>query len=125
MNLDGTGLIPLGSGFTTPNNVAANSSEVFFTTWVANGAVMRVPIGGGTPPTFFAKNQNQANDIAIDGENVYWTVYGSGTVLRQSLAGGPPLTLASGQTQPQEIALDANNIYWTSSVDGTVMQTTK
>jgi DNA-binding beta-propeller fold protein YncE len=60
--------------------------------------------------------------MTIDSTNVYWGNYGSGTVMKVSLAGGTPTQLVSGVT-PWDVAVDpvTQNLYFTNFSAGDVM----
>ena len=72
---------------------------------------------GGTQPlavVTIASGQCDPVRIAVDATNVYWTNYGSGTVMKVPLAGGVATTLASGMTGPLGIVVDATSVYWST-----------
>ena len=94
------------------------------------GAVMSVPLGGGTPVTLVS-NQDTPWAIAVNATNLFWTNNApgtdegfNGTVMTVPLAGGTPITLASAQTGPSSIALDDTSVYWVNSgaSNGTVLK---
>lgn len=47
---------------------------------LGNGTVTKVPLNGGATTTL-AAGQNEPGSIALSDTNVYWTDYGSGTVM--------------------------------------------
>jgi von Willebrand factor type D domain/Bacterial Ig-like domain (group 2) len=112
-----------------PDAIAVDATSVYWTTsqsyltpagtYSAVGAVMKVPIAGGTPTTLASGQGGSA--IAIDATSVYWTNYLGGTVMKVPIAGGTPTTLASGQDS-YAIAVDATSVYWTNYNSGTVMK---
>ncbi len=106
--------------FPVPYAIAVDATSVYFTTEIG-GAVMKVPLGGGSPTTL-AAGQTEPFGIAVDAAYVYWTAFGDGTVMKVPLNGGTATVLASGQLQPFGIAIDAANVYWTNYGDGTVMK---
>jgi hypothetical protein len=93
------------------------------------GALMKMPIGGGSPEVLAAPAINQAPlsggvgpTLALDAANVYWvwTSVGSdagagGSVMKVPLGGGAPVVLASGQDVPSAIAVDGSHVYWTTT----------
>jgi hypothetical protein len=64
--------------------------------------------------TTLASGQRGAEFIAIDAENVYWTmgIESDGIVMKVPKGGGTPTTLASGQLGVQGVAVDATSVYW-------------
>lgn len=69
-----------------------------------------------------ASGQSAPSGIAVDGNSVYWTNGGDGTVMKIARSGGAPIPLASHQANPSGIAVDATRVYWTNDDDdGAVM----
>jgi hypothetical protein len=85
--------VALGGGAVTtlatrsgdPANVAVDDTSVYWTEQTA-GAVMRVPLTGGTPSV--VTTANSPWDIALDATNVYWTSTVDG-VMKAPKGGGP------------------------------------
>lgn len=56
-----------------------------------------------------------ANSIAVDGTNLYWTRASTNdtyAVMKVSRCGGPAITLASGPKGAGSVAVDGRNVYW-------------
>ncbi len=51
--------------------IAADATDVYWTTYGVSGTVMKVAIGGNTPITL-ASGQDYPRSIAVDATNVYW-----------------------------------------------------
>ena len=62
--------------------ITVDTKSVYWTN-SNSGTIMKVPPGGGTPPTL-ASGHFSAYGIAVDATNVYWT---------DSYAGGPVMKL--------------------------------
>jgi hypothetical protein len=108
--------------------IAVDATSVYFTTFYDDGAVMKVPLAGGTAIAL-ASAQDSPMSLVVDGVNVYWTNWDGGTVMAAPIGGGSATTLASGQSSPQGIVVDATSVYFTTGGtsaanydDGTVMK---
>jgi hypothetical protein len=109
-------ILTLATGQQSPYALAVDAQNLYWTNY-GGGAVMMVPLAGGTP-TVLAKGQQHPKFIAVDANKVYWT--DDTTVMSLPLSGGNPTTLASGQITATGIALDAANVYWTNNTGGSV-----
>jgi hypothetical protein len=98
-----------GGAWSIPTGIAVSGGNVY---WGAAmpGAILSVPVGGGTTATVVSA----ANPvlIATDATNVYWTDQRN-SVWKATLAGGTPIMLASS-ANPVHIAIDATNVYWST-----------
>jgi hypothetical protein len=106
-------VVPLASG-NRLSGIAVDSTNVY---WVAgtadasSGAIMIVPVAGGTP-TVLAPESGAPAHIAVDASFVYWGDIGpNGGVLRAPLAGGSPMTVTSA-VAPFQIALSNTAVLW-------------
>jgi hypothetical protein len=104
-----------------PYAVAADATNVYWTTGLNGGAVVQEPLGGGTSITL-ASGQYYPNAVAVDAANVYWTTGqgGAGTVMKVPIGGGAPVALATGQAYPSGIALNSTSVFWVDFGDGTI-----
>ena len=84
---------------------------MYWTTITGNHAVMKVPIGGGTPTVLAATTSPYA--IAARGGAVYFN--DGDTVMMVPAAGGAPVTLATAQQFPFSMAVDATTLYWVNA----------
>jgi sugar lactone lactonase YvrE len=129
--------IVVASNQGTPRHLAldgAPATALFWTNY-GSGEVMTASIDAGTPPTAgtpvaLFSGQNKPYGIVVDGETIYWTNNGDGTVMKAPKAGGTPEKIASDQHSPGAIAVDENNVYWINEgsltkADGAVMRLAK
>jgi hypothetical protein len=137
--IDGGGLVPLAQGLPTNyvlngpepdlNGIAVDSTGVYFTTWdgVSQGAVLKVPLTGGTPTTLATGTFPYG--LAVNSSGVYFSDSKAGTILTAPLDGGVTVTIASGQLVPFAVAMDSTNVYWTNlggaADGGAVLQVAK
>jgi hypothetical protein len=106
-------VVPLASG-NRLSGIAVDSTNVY---WVAgtadasSGAIMVVPVAGGTP-TVLAPESGEPAHIAVDASFVYWgDMSPNGGILKASLAGGSPLMVAPA-VAPFQIALSDTAVFW-------------
>lgn len=113
----------LASGQVDPNAIAVDGSNVYWTNGGSFlpdggidriGAVMKVPISGGSP--VLLASASDPTGIAVNGSNVYWTnsVLFDSELQSTSLAGGPVTVLTTTEL-PEGIAVDGTSVYWAES----------
>jgi hypothetical protein len=116
--------IILGAGQWAPFRVAVDSANAYWTNSEGPsgqgvlGAVVKAPLGGGTPVTL-VDQQPSAYGIAVAQGNVYWSVQASGgldggSILSIGVDGGTVSTIATGQGFTSELAVDSSYVYWAS-----------
>jgi hypothetical protein len=87
-----------------------------------DGAIWRVSIDGTDPKAILAQIK-APNQIASDGEYLYWTStvsWPDGAVYRCLITGCVRETVAPNQASPTGVTVGGLFVYWTSSGDGTV-----
>jgi hypothetical protein len=117
-----THLAAFGGGASLVSGVAVDSNAVYWAESgtceanAADGAIMSVPLGGGTPTTL-ASQQACPAGLSIDTNAVYWAT--SAAILSTPKMGGAVTTIATGAMNPLSLTVDAANVYWTDFM-GTV-----
>ncbi len=101
--------------------ITADSTHVFWTSGLDNGAVFQGQTKGG-PAIKLARNQFYPNAIAADGKDVFFTVGqgGGGHVMRVPIGGGTPVALAAGQAYPTSVAVNSTHVFWVNFGTGTI-----
>ena len=61
--------------------------------------------------------------ITVDGNNVFFTDPGNGTVNAVSMDGGAVTTLATNQQKPRRLVGDGTYLYWSNYLGGEIMRT--
>jgi len=122
----------VGAGGGAPTTLAPESGPAQCTAfdgtyfyWGLDGraggpVVERVPVAGGAVST--VATGGQANVLAVDGADLFYTDYPDGLIVHVPAAGGAPRVLAQGQALPWGIAVDATYVYWANYGDGNVMR---
>ena len=98
------------AGLGTPQGIAVDGSGNLYVADSANGVVIEVPSGGGTPVTI-AQGLVTPQGVAVDASgNVY--VVASGTVTEYPFGRGTSISLGGGYSNPSGLAVDAaGNVY--------------
>jgi len=107
----------LGPAQTLTNCLAVDASFVYWSD--AGPAIMKVPVGGGTPTQVVAGGDKNAC-VAVDGSGVYY--FDADKVMKAPLGGGGAAPLASGQhlLRGAPIVAAGGYVYWITDVYGNV-----
>jgi sugar lactone lactonase YvrE len=75
------------------------------------------------PVTLFAATDSseEADWIAVDAANVYWTGYVAQAVMSAPILGGTPVLLTRADGNSHSIAINAQNVYWGDGTAGAVL----
>jgi hypothetical protein len=68
-----------------------------------------------------ADGLGKPEDIAADGQQVFFSTLTDGAIQRVTI-GGVPVKLAAGQANPTRLTIDATHVYWTNQLGGAVMR---
>lgn len=89
-----------------------------------DGAVMTVPIAGGSPTPLVSGLRKLSSAVAVDTSNVYFA--SDLRVMKVPIDGGNPTVIASDSQGPKAMATDATSVYWisegTQDTPGAVMK---
>lgn len=99
----------------------AGSVHVYWAN-TGGGSIMRASLSGGSPELVAQASPSGLGDIAVQGENVYWTDYTEQAVMKGCLCGGGSMPVATGQSDPLALAVDATHAYWVNGQSGTIMK---
>ena len=102
-----------------PFAIAFDEAYVYWTDFKADGALWRMPRGGGASEQLAAHLGKPAG-MALYGGEVYWVDYLDGSVMAMPTAGGLPRVIATLQNRPLDIAVDEHEVFWTDSGSGDV-----
>lgn len=109
--------VVLASQQENPVAIALNATDVYWMNLgdtAGVGAVMRVPVVGGSPETIAPAPDPVS--MALDATTVYWASEFEGIVSKAPLGGGVAATVVARQTMGaiHSIAVDEASVYWTS-----------
>ncbi len=102
-------ILASGGSWNHPTGLAVSGGTVYWGV-ASPGAILTVPVGGGTTSTLVSGVGPIA--VVADATNVYWTD-SSGAVMKVAQAGGAPVTLATS-ANPNAIAVDGTYVYWST-----------
>jgi hypothetical protein len=110
---NGSPVVPLVTG-QSAFYLVTDGVKVYFTRGQF-GAVLSVPVGGGSPTPIWSGNKFPYT-IAMDGLNVYWGVFNNNLgIYKVPFATGSPVTeFVSGYNNTQGVAADGTSIYFTT-----------
>jgi hypothetical protein len=100
--------------------LALDATSVYWANYDGTGSIRRVAKSGGQPVTLYSAQNTYPWSMAVDAQNIYWTVpnpywtNGNTAVMEWPLAGGAATTLASNVANPYDIAVSPTNVYWTT-----------
>jgi hypothetical protein len=123
-------ITPIGSGFSSPVQLAVDGSGNIFVADQTTGKVYKIPAEGGSPITIVTPPSNPAG-VALDGAgNLYYTEISgesSGAVYELAWAGGlyngTPRMLASGFDHATGLAVDTSgNVFVTAAAAGSIWE---
>ena len=125
-NLDGSDVVELASGLTTPTDIAVDvAGQKIYWTNTGLGQIQRANFDGSSVEDLIT-GLSSPTGIALDvaGNKVYWTDTLTGAIQRANLDGSGVEDFITGLISPTGIAVDAagNNLYWTDTGLGQIQR---
>lgn len=126
--LGGTSATALATGQGSPRSIAADETNVYWTTTNPSGAIVRAAHDGGTPEVL-ARSLPQLGQLVVDESTIYVLDVDGGRVLSVDKATGTVAVLAVDQERPNDIVVDEAFVYWIvrgeSDDDGAILKVAK
>lgn len=125
---DGSNPTVLDPSEIKPFEIAADGTNLYWTSSDLAGAVRKMPKTGGAATTLAtATPQLAPYAIAVDGFEVFWseaTTSSATSRVRSIDVNGlqAPTTLAFGEWFPSSLALDSTDVYWACTNNGTTVK---
>jgi hypothetical protein len=124
VSIAGGGSTTIKSGLRCPQDVAVDSTGVYWVTY-SSAEVWTASHDGSSSTMLVSKPDQWAPlfGIAVDDSFIYFThAADSGAALKMPKTGGAVTVLASSQQHPEGIAVDTTRVYWANTFGGSVMQ---
>jgi len=128
-NLDGTGVNQsFITGANGPSDIVVFGQHLYWANATGgctesgscNGSIGEANLDGtGLNENFIPTNT--AYGLAIDGQYIYWSNFGTGTIGRANLDGsGVDQSFITGASSPDGVVVDGQNIYWSNNGANTI-----
>jgi sugar lactone lactonase YvrE len=114
-NLDGTDAHAIVTGQTSPVGVAADVTNLYWTSSAGGGEIWRADLEGKNAQAIVTGQANPSG-LAVDPDHLFWANNGDGTIWRANLDGSSRTAIVTNQAQMGGVAVDANFLYWTTTL---------